>query len=151
MAHTKAEEGAPQAAARPTVADLQGDSHFAQVARKHWLAAPEPPSTARPDVIKQALWDELEKADFAYSQLLVLENLQALERYLWPSFGDDASNYHALLLALIVNVKRRENLPSWGEHRRCAHHVNPRVLTRIQSTSQPTRNTSRPSSAASSP
>lgn len=108
---------APQAldpAARPTVADLQGDSHFAQVARKNWLAASKTPK-ARPDVIKKDLWDELEKVDFAYSALLVLENLQALERYLWPSFSEDASNYHALLVALMTNVKRRENLPSWGE------------------------------------
>jgi intron-binding protein aquarius len=101
-------------AARPTVADLQGDGHFAQVARKHWLVATKTPK-ARPDVIKQDLWDELVKLDFAYSSLLVLENLQVLERYLWPSFSEDASNYHALLLALITNVKRRENLPSWGE------------------------------------
>jgi intron-binding protein aquarius len=43
-----------------------------------------------------------------------LENLQLLERYLWPGFTEDASNYHHLLLALMVNVKRRENLASWG-------------------------------------
>jgi intron-binding protein aquarius len=44
----------------------------------------------------------------------VLENLQLLERYLWPGFTEDSSNYHHLLLALMVNVKRRENLASWG-------------------------------------
>ncbi|KAJ4349722.1 uncharacterized protein N0V89_008340 [Didymosphaeria variabile] len=100
--------------ARPTIADLHGENHFAQVARKNWLTAKKPPK-ARPEVIKQELWDELETVDFAYSSLLVLENLQLLERYLWPAFSDDASNYHALLVALMINVKRRENLPSW-EH-----------------------------------
>jgi intron-binding protein aquarius len=100
--------------ARPTVADLHGDNHFAQVARKHWLTAKKTPK-ARPEVVKKELWDELEKVDFAYSSLLVLENLQLLERYLWPGFTEDASNYHHLLLALMVNVKRRENLPSWGK------------------------------------
>lgn len=99
---------------RPTVADLDGENHFAQVARKHWLGATKTPK-ARPEVIKQELWDELENVDFAYPSLLVLENLQLLERYLWPSFTEDASNYHHLLLALMVNVKRRENLPSWGK------------------------------------
>lgn len=99
--------------ARPTVADLHGENHFAQVARKNWLAAKKTP-TARPEVVKKELWDELENVDFAYSSLLVLENLQLLERYLWPGFTEDASNYHHLLLALMVNVKRRENLPSWG-------------------------------------
>ncbi|KAL5412172.1 hypothetical protein PMIN06_009475 [Paraphaeosphaeria minitans] len=113
---TNAESSAPalDASARPTVADLQGDNHFALVARKNWLTAKKPPK-ARHEVIKEELWDELEKVDFAYSSLLVLENLQLLERYLWPAFSDDASNYHALLVALMVNVKRRENLPSW-EH-----------------------------------
>jgi hypothetical protein len=100
--------------ARPTVADLHGENHFAQVARKNWLAAKKAPKV-RPDVVKKELWDELEKVDFAYPSLLVLENLQLLERYLWPGFTEDASNYHHLLLALMVNVKRRENLPSWGK------------------------------------
>jgi intron-binding protein aquarius len=99
--------------ARPTVADLHGENHFAQVARKNWLTAKKTPKV-RPEVVKKELWDELENVDFAYSSLLILENLQLLERYLWPGFTEDASNYHHLLLALMVNVKRRENLPSWG-------------------------------------
>ncbi|KAF2871885.1 hypothetical protein BDV95DRAFT_676824 [Massariosphaeria phaeospora] len=98
--------------ARPTVADLHGENHFAQVARKNWLTSTKTPKV-RPEVVKKELWDELESADFAYSSLLVLENLQLLERYLWPGFTEDASKYHHLLLALMVNVKRRENLASW--------------------------------------
>ncbi|KAI4700743.1 hypothetical protein J4E81_003707 [Alternaria sp. BMP 2799] len=98
--------------ARPTVADLHGENHFAQVARKNWLTAKKTPKV-RPEVVKKELWDELENVDFAYSSLLILENLQLLERYLWPGFTEDASNYHHLLLALMVNVKRRENLASW--------------------------------------
>lgn len=103
--------------ARPTVADLHGDNHFAQVARKSWLTAKKVPKV-RAEVVKKELWDELEAVDFAYPSLLVLENLQLLERYLWPGFTEDASNYHHLLLALMVNVKRRENLPSWGKELR---------------------------------
>jgi intron-binding protein aquarius len=102
--------------ARPTVADLHGENHFAQVARKNWLSGGKAPKI-RPEVIKKELWDELEKIDFAYPSLLALENLQLLERYLWPGFTEDSSNYHHLLLALMVNVKRRENLPSWGKRR----------------------------------
>jgi intron-binding protein aquarius len=99
---------------RPTVADLHGENHFAQVARKNWLTAKKTPKV-RPEVVKKELWDELETVDFAYSSLLVLEQLQLLERYLWPGYTEDASNYHHLLLALMVNVKRRENLPSWSK------------------------------------
>lgn len=100
--------------ARPTIADLHGGNHFAQIARENWLSSSKTPKV-RPEVVKKELWDELEHIDFAYSSLLVLENLQLLERYLWPGFTEDASNYHHLLLALMINVKRRENLPSW-EH-----------------------------------
>lgn len=37
-----------------------------------------------------------------------------VDRYLWPGYDEDASNYHVLLLALLVNVKQREGLPAWG-------------------------------------
>lgn len=111
-AHRSATEGLTLQP-RPTVADLHGENHFAQVARKNWLTAKAP--KVRPEVIKKDLWDELEEIDFAYPSLLALENLQLLERYLWPGFTEDASNYHHLLLALLVNVKRRENLQSWGK------------------------------------
>ena len=52
--------------ARPTVADLHGENHFAQVARKNWLTAKKTPKV-RPEVVKKELWDELESVDFAYS------------------------------------------------------------------------------------
>lgn len=35
--------------------------------------------------------------------------------YLWPSYTEDASNYHVLLMALITNVKKREQLETWGK------------------------------------
>lgn len=98
--------------ARPTVADLHGKSHFAQLAQNCWLN-PSKPAKIKQNVIKEELWDALEKTDFAFGPLLVLENLQLLEKYLWPGYTEEASNYHHLLLALMVNVKRRENLPTW--------------------------------------
>jgi len=98
-----------------SIADLHGDNHFAQVARKHWLSsAANGAPKVRPEVVKKEIWDELEKQDFAIQSLVLLENLQLLEQYLWPGFTEDASNYHCLLVALMVNVKRREGLPCWG-------------------------------------
>ena len=41
--------------------------------------------------------------------------MQIMSRYLWPGYSEDSSNYHVLLLAIILTVKRRENLPAW-EH-----------------------------------
>ena len=98
---------------RPTLADLQGENHYAQLARKTWSQKKKPPKV-QPKVIKEELWDYLEQDGFAFGKLLLLEQLQLLEGYLWPAFSEDSSNYHVLLIALILNVKRRENLPSWG-------------------------------------
>lgn len=36
-------------------------------------------------------------------------------RFLWPTYTEDASNDHVLLIALIVSIKNREHLPIWGE------------------------------------
>ncbi|EON65364.1 hypothetical protein W97_04602 [Coniosporium apollinis CBS 100218] len=103
----------PTIQGRPTVADLSGENHYAQIARKHWLSSTRKGTKVLQNVVKAELWDHLEQEDFAFGSLLVLENLQLLEKYLWPGYTEDASNYHVLLLALLVNVKRRENLPSW--------------------------------------
>lgn len=67
---------------RPTLADLQGDSYFAQLAQKHWLKATKRSAgvKVKPDVLKKEIWDVLEQEDFSYGSLLTLENLQLLER-----------------------------------------------------------------------
>ncbi len=98
---------------RPLVADLQGDGYYAQFARKHWLK-PSKVTRIKPDALKTELWDVLEGEDFQSKSLLILENLQILEDYLWPAYTDDSSNHHVFLIALIVNVKARENLPIWS-------------------------------------
>jgi intron-binding protein aquarius len=65
--------------ARPTVADLQGDNHFARLARKIWLDKKNVPKV-NAKVVKEELWDQLEKDGFSYGQLLILETLQAFEK-----------------------------------------------------------------------
>ncbi|KAI9700821.1 MAG: hypothetical protein M1836_002190 [Candelina mexicana] len=97
---------------RPLVADLQGDNYYAQFARKHWLK-PSKVTRIKSDVLKTELWDVLEAENFQFRSLLILENLQILEKYLWPAYTEDSSNYHVLLIALIVNVKAREDLLIW--------------------------------------
>lgn len=68
---------------RPTVADLQGDNPFAVLANKHWLKSTKKATKVKvkPDVLKKEIWDVLEKDDFPHRSLLVLENLQILERF----------------------------------------------------------------------
>lgn len=96
---------------RPTVADLTGDHAVAQVARRHWLT--KTPSKVLPETINE-LWEAVQNDETPPFALLLLEQLQTLERYLWPGYNDNSSNHHVLLLALLVNVKRQEHLPAWS-------------------------------------
>lgn len=64
---------------RPTVVDFREDSPWVQLAKAHWLDTKV--RKAKPDVIKQQLWDPLEKENFSSRSLLILENLNILEKY----------------------------------------------------------------------
>lgn len=68
---------------RPTVADLDGEGSFAQLAKTHWLRPSKKPAKVKvkPDVLKNEIWDVLENGDFDFKSLLELESLQILERY----------------------------------------------------------------------
>ena len=69
--------------ARPTVAELDGESAFAQLAQQHWLKPSKKSAKVKikHDVLKTEIWDVLEKDGFAFKSLLALENLQILEKY----------------------------------------------------------------------
>ena len=119
---------------RPTVLDLQGADPLAQAAQKHWASGKN--VKFKPTALKTDFYDVLENEGFRYRSLLILEQLQFLEkwvgsnrpldaglialfffffgRFLWPNFSDEASNFHVICIALIVNVKRRESLLNWG-------------------------------------
>lgn len=59
---------------------------FVQLAKKHWLKPTTSKKVAttkvkiKPDVLKKEIWDVLEAEDFQFQSLLLLENLQLLER-----------------------------------------------------------------------
>ncbi|KAI8662720.1 Pre-mRNA-splicing factor [Fusarium sp. Ph1] len=102
---------------RPTPAEVEEEEHqFVQLARKHWLKSGKKPAKpkVKNDVLKQSIWEVLEREGFQYKSLLLLESLQTLESYLWPGYTEEASNFHVLLIALIANVKRREHLETWS-------------------------------------
>ncbi|KAI1988152.1 hypothetical protein LOZ53_004070 [Ophidiomyces ophidiicola] len=97
---------------RPTVNDLQEENRWVALAGTHWLGVSKP-RKVRPEVIKNDIWDPLVSEGFTLHSLLLLENLHILEKYLWPTYSENASNYHVLLIAVIVGIKQRENLSSW--------------------------------------
>lgn len=98
---------------QPGVGGLESDNDWAQLAKKHWPKATKS-KKIKPEVIKKEIWDVLEQEAFHFRSLLMLENLQLLEDYLWPGYTEASTNHHVLLIALIVTVKSRENLPIWN-------------------------------------
>ena len=62
------------------VGDVGDGDRWAQIARDHWPKAVKS-RKVRPDVIKNEIWDVLEQEAFHFRSLLMLENLQLLEKY----------------------------------------------------------------------
>lgn len=62
--------------------NFQGDNPFQGLARKHWLNFSDKATRVqvKPDVLKNEIWNILEKEDFEFRLILSLESLLALER-----------------------------------------------------------------------
>lgn len=65
---------------QPGVGDVEDDNHWAHLAKKHWPRATKS-KKIKPEIIKKEIWDVLEREAFHFRSLLVLENLQLLEKY----------------------------------------------------------------------
>lgn len=63
---------------RPTVQELRGEHPMAEAAKRWWLR--ERPAKFNPDKLKAEIYDVLEDEEFGKKSLLVLENLQFLEK-----------------------------------------------------------------------
>lgn len=87
-------------------------NHWDQVAQKYWSNSI--PKKVDPEVLQAEIWTPIESDGFTTQSLLPLENLQVLERFLWPTFTENASNQHVILIAAFVHVKRQANLSPWA-------------------------------------
>ncbi|KAI9683087.1 MAG: hypothetical protein M1829_005878 [Trizodia sp. TS-e1964] len=105
---------------RPTIPDLYGESYFAQFAKKSWLH-PTGSNSLKQEQLKTEIWDVLEKEGFSFRSLALLENLQFLEKCLWPLYSDSSTNFHVLLIILIGNVKTRERIRLWDHFSEKSH------------------------------
>lgn len=82
---TRVKEATRQDAEEGSSAGGAGDveTSFTELAQVHWLKPSKKKATkvkVKADVLKKEIWDNLEKDDFAFKSLLILENLQILER-----------------------------------------------------------------------
>ena len=66
---------------RPYLAEIQGEHPYAQLAQKHWLKPTKKTAKikVKADVVKE-IWNGLELDGFPFRSLLLLENLQILEK-----------------------------------------------------------------------
>lgn len=96
--------------------DLQNDNihPWEELARKYWLDRDQAPTKVKPEVITNELWRPLEQEGFSQRSLALLETFQVLERFLWPTYTQDSSNQHVILIAVFFNVKQRAHLQDWS-------------------------------------
>ncbi|KAK6347734.1 hypothetical protein TWF718_005567 [Orbilia javanica] len=96
---------------QPTFSDLQGGNIYAVAANKHWLK-PDAQIRFSPKVVKE-IYSALEREGFLQRDLLLLENLQYMERYLWPNYDEDSTDELVISLTMMAVAKKRENIPLW--------------------------------------
>lgn len=60
--------------------ETEGQLQWRNVAANHWQTGSARTHKVRPEVVKQEIWDVLEKEEFAYRNLQELDNLQLLEK-----------------------------------------------------------------------
>ena len=67
----------------PSVGDLGNSNYWAELAGEHWAKTSKVSRAKKikPEVIKKKIWDVLEQENFHFRSLLMLENLQLLEKY----------------------------------------------------------------------
>lgn len=92
---------------------LDEEKPWKKLAQLHWEGTVTT-TGVKTHVIKNEIWDILENEGFPSRSLQALENLQILERYLWPGYSEASTNHHVLLVVLIVTAKCREKLPVWS-------------------------------------
>ncbi|MCJ1472770.1 hypothetical protein MMC13_001419 [Lambiella insularis] len=112
----------------------ENELHWNKLADDEWSRPSARARRVRNEVVKGEIWDVLEKEDFNFRSILILDNLQLLEKYLWPGYDDSSSNCHVLLIALMVIVKQRESLPIWSIFANNADHF-PSLFRRVLSMS----------------
>lgn len=65
------------------IGDLGNSNYWAELAGEHWANSSKVSKAKKikPEVIKKKIWDVLEQENFHFRSLLMLENLQLLEKY----------------------------------------------------------------------
>ena len=71
------------------------------------------PQKITSELIEKRLWEPLQSKGFEFRTLALLENLQLLD-YLWDGYDDASTDHHVLLIALMVTVRSRQDLPAWA-------------------------------------
>ena len=88
------------------------EHQWVDLAQEIWLNRKQP-SKVTTSLIEDRLWRPLESSGFDFRSLALLESLQLLE-YLWEGYNETSTNHHVLLIALMVTVKRQQDLPAWS-------------------------------------
>ena len=75
----------------PGVEDLDDEGYWTLLARQHWSTLVDV-RKAKQEIIKKDIWDRLEIENFEFRSLVILENLQFLEKSVSMAHNDKTSH-----------------------------------------------------------
>ena len=87
-----------------------GNSHYwAELAGEHWAKTSKSSKAKKikPEVIKKNIWDVLEQDNFHFRSLLMLENLQLLEKYTAFPILATHTDWHLAIYGQAITKTRR--------------------------------------------
>jgi len=97
----------------PTFRDILDDS-ITKVAEVYWAPYNQNKKEFDVKVIELIYQNDLLHTRFNIKRTMLLEFSQYLERYLWPNYSPETSNYpYVMSVAVMVNEKFREAVPAW--------------------------------------
>lgn len=102
---------------RPTISDLQGLDPLAQAAKKHWDNVKN--LKFKPGAVKTEFYDVLERDGFRYRSLLILEQLQFLEKCVLHWIWQCASWVDGHGLIWCIGQILVAELLGWGDELPC--------------------------------
>uniref|UniRef100_A0AC34QAF5 Intron-binding protein aquarius N-terminal domain-containing protein n=1 Tax=Panagrolaimus sp. JU765 TaxID=591449 RepID=A0AC34QAF5_9BILA len=102
----------PSSTAPPTISAMQKD-RITEIAKTYWAPFSDNHEPYSAEIIEDLYKNELFEAGFVKKKIVLLEFSQYLEAYLWPNFGESATDAHVMSIVVMLNEKFRERVPAW--------------------------------------
>ena len=110
---TKPQADSAAKAKTPLTVDQIEQDRITKLSESYWAFDAENPLPFNKSIVEEIYQCEILKTNYNIRRIMMLEFSQYLENFLWPNFDEDASHWHMMSIAIMVNEKYRERVPAW--------------------------------------